>query len=132
MNPNHQVNNSLVSIQKNTYTDIDLESLYDLASKNKLRIYEGRSRKNIGEILLNFDDQNETEAEGWIKKAIEADEKNDMVFHLGKDYALYAKLFMRKGELLKAKEKLAKAIEIFRECGADGWVEKYKRELAEL
>ena len=27
MNPNHQVNNPMVSIQKNTYTNIDLESL---------------------------------------------------------------------------------------------------------
>jgi hypothetical protein len=26
--------------------------------------------------------------------------------------------------------KLNKAIEIFRECGADGWVEKYEKELA--
>jgi hypothetical protein len=43
---------------------------------------------------------------------------------------LYAKLFKRKGELLKAKENLNKAIEILKECGADGWVEKYEKELA--
>ena len=28
------------------------------------------------------------------------------------------------------KENLKKAIEIYRECGADGWVEKYEKELA--
>jgi tetratricopeptide (TPR) repeat protein len=117
---------------KKNENDIDLESLYDLASKNKVRIHEGRSRKYVGEILLNFDDQTETEAEGWIKKAIEADEKNDMVFYLGKDYALYAELFKRKGDKSKAKENLAKAIDILKECGADGWVKKYEEELASL
>jgi hypothetical protein len=55
-----------------------------------------------------------------------------MEFHLGKDYALYADLLKRKGDKLKARENLCKAIEIFRECGADGWVEKAERELAAI
>jgi hypothetical protein len=29
-----------------------------------------------------------------------------------------------------AKEKLSKAIEIFKECGADGWVKRSEEELA--
>jgi hypothetical protein len=53
-----------------------------------------------------------------------------MMWHLTRDYALYAELLKRKGEQSKVKENLAKAIEIFKECGADGWVEKYKKELA--
>ena len=32
----------------------------------------------------------------------------------------------------KAKENLNKAIEILKECGADGWVEKYEKELSDL
>jgi hypothetical protein len=44
----------------------------------------------------------------------------------------YANLFKRKGDQSKAKETLGKAIEIFRECGADGWVEKFEKELSEL
>ncbi len=54
------------------------------------------------------------------------------MWNLARDYALYADLFKRKGDPPKAKEKLNKAIEIFTECGADGWVEKYEKELAEL
>ena len=54
------------------------------------------------------------------------------MFHLGKDYALYADLFKRKGDRLKAQENLAKAIEILKECGADGWVTKYEKELSLL
>jgi hypothetical protein len=41
-------------------------------------------------------------------------------------------LFKRKEDRSKAKENIAKAIEILKECGADGWVEKYEKELAEL
>ncbi len=53
-----------------------------------------------------------------------------MMWHLGRDYALYAELFKRKDDKSKAKENLAKAIEILKECGADGCVEKYEKELA--
>jgi hypothetical protein len=55
-----------------------------------------------------------------------------MMFQLGKDYALYAELFKRKGDRSRAGENLGKAIEILKECGADGWVEKYEKELAQL
>ena len=51
---------------------------------------------------------------------------------MAQDYALYAKLIIRKGDQFRAKEKLNKAIKIFKECGADGWVEKYEKELAAL
>jgi len=52
------------------------------------------------------------------------------MFNLCRDYALYAELFKRKGDRPKAQENLGKAIEIFKECGADGWVSKYEKELA--
>ena len=110
----------------------DLESLYRYAAENKVKQYEGEMRINIGEILLNINDLHMNEVEDWIKKAIEADEGNGMRWHLGRDYALYAELFKRKGDQSKAREKLSKAIEIFNKCGADGWVEKYEKELAAL
>ena len=81
---------------------------------------------------MNVDDQHMSEAENWIKKAIEADTKNGMMFHLAKDYAAYAELFKRKGDTAKAKENLNKAIDIFKECGADGWVTRYEEELAAI
>jgi hypothetical protein len=37
------------------------------------------------------------------------------------------KMLKRKGDQPKAKENLRKAIEIFKECGADGWVKKYEK-----
>jgi len=116
----------------NNEKNIDLETLYRYEKDNKLKIHEGSMAKYISEILLNIDDQHMSEAEGWIKKAIEADYRNGMMWHLGRDYASYAELFKRKGDLAEAKEKLNKAIGILQECGADGWVEKYEKDLAAL
>jgi L-arabinose isomerase len=81
---------------------------------------------------LNIDDQHLSEAENWIQSAIEADQRNRMMFHLGRDYALYANLFKTKGDKLRARENFGKAVEIFKECGADGWVEKAEKELATI
>jgi len=116
----------------NNEKDVNFESLYVHSRNNKIKAAEGWVARCIGEILLNIDDQHISEAEHWIQKAIEADQRNRMMFHLGKDYALFADLFKRKGDRLKAQENLGKAIEIFKECGADGWVEKYEKELAAI
>jgi len=116
----------------NKEKDVDLECLYPHFRNNKVKLVEGWIQRYIGEILLNIDDQHISEAEHWILKAIEADQRNRMMFHLGKGYALYGELFKRKGERLKAQENLGKAIKIFKECGADGWVKKYEKELDSL
>ncbi len=116
----------------NKEKDMNLESLYAYFRNNNVKIIEGWIQRYIGEILLYIDDQHLSEAEHWIQNAMEADQRNRTMFQLGKDYALYADLFKRKGDRLKAQENLGKAIEILKECGADGWVAKYKKELAKL
>jgi len=116
----------------NKEKDVNLESLYVHSRNNKVKAAEGWIQRYIGEILLNIDDQHISEAEQWIQKAIEADQRNRMMFHLGKDYALYAEFFKRKGDRPKAQEILGKTIEIFKECGADGWVTKAEKELTTL
>jgi tetratricopeptide (TPR) repeat protein len=116
----------------NKEKDVNLESLYTYSQNNKVKVIEGWFQRYIGEILLNIDDQHLSESEHWIQKAIEADQRNQMMFHLGKDYALYAELFKRKVDRLKAQENLGKAIDLFKECGADGWVERYEKELATI
>jgi tetratricopeptide (TPR) repeat protein len=116
----------------NKEKDVNLESLYAFSRNNKIRALEGWLQRCIGEILLNIDDQHISDAEHWIQRAIESNQRNQTMFWLGKDYAVYADLFKRKGDRLKAQENLGKAIEILKECGADGWVEKYEKELATL
>jgi tetratricopeptide (TPR) repeat protein len=110
----------------------DLKSLSEYVQENKVKELDGQMRRYMGEILLNSDEQHLSEAGDWIKKAIDADTENGMMWHVGRDYALYAEIFKRKSEQSKAKENLGKAIEVMKECGADGWVEKYEKKLAEL
>jgi tetratricopeptide (TPR) repeat protein len=116
----------------NKEKNVNIESVYTHSQNNKVKGLEGWIQRYIGEILLNIDDQHVSEADHWIQKAIEADQRNRMMFNLGKDCALYAELFKRKGDRPKAQENLGKAIEIFKECGADGWVLKAEKELATL
>ena len=84
----------------NKEKDVDLESLYAHSRNNKLKITEGWISRFIGEILLNIDDLHMPEAENWIQRAIEADQRNDMRFRLGNYYTLYAEWFKRKGDRL--------------------------------
>ena len=116
----------------NREEDVDLDSLYARSRNIKGGIYKGWIRRYIGGTLLDIDDGHMPEAEAWIQKAIEADQRNRMMFHLGKDYALYAEWHKRNSNRPVARENLGRAIEIFKECGADGWVEKYEKEMSAL
>ena len=116
----------------NKERDVNLDYLYAHARNNKIKVFEGWISRYIAEILLNLEDPKISEAEHWIQKAIEANRRNGMMFHLGKDYAAYADLFNRKGNKLKARENLAEAIEIFIKCGADGWAENYEKVMSAL
>ncbi|HDY87121.1 MAG TPA: tetratricopeptide repeat protein, partial [bacterium] len=116
----------------NNQKDINLNEVFTWHEDIKSKWVRGWVPNIIGEILLNIDDQHISEAEDWIKKSIETNQKYGIRWNLARDYALYADLFKRKGDLPKTGENLSKAIEIFTECGADGWVKKYEKELAEL
>ena len=52
-----------------------------------------------------------------------------MPWSLAPDHALCAEFFKKKGDPLQAEENLHKAVDLWRSCGADGWVEKYEKEL---
>ena len=112
--------------------NIDIQSLPAYAAQNRWKIFQGLTKRSIAEILFYLDERHLSKAEEWIKQAINEDEENQMSHQLGHDYAIYAKIFDRKGQREKSKETLSKAMEIFDECGANGWVEKYEKELAAL
>jgi len=116
----------------NNEKNIDLKSLINDVPKNKLKVADGLVQRYIGEILLNIGDQYINEAEGWINKAIETNERNGLKWHLGRDYNLFAELLRKRGDRLKAKEMLNKAKEIFKGCGAKGWMEKTENDIETL
>ena len=55
-----------------------------------------------------------------------------MDWHLASTYAAYAELWKWEGDTAKASDSLRTAIEIFRQCEANDWSEKYETELARL
>ncbi len=112
--------------------DIDLKSLYTFSTDNKRKVLQGWISSYIGTILMNMGDGRQSEAETWIQKAIDEDQTNGTRFLLGRDYALYAEWFKRNGDHVNARENMGKAVDIMKECGADGWVTKYETSLAAL
>jgi len=116
----------------NKAKEIGLESFFDYASDNRVKQFKGWMARYLAEILIHLDREHWGTAENWINKAIATDQGNGMKFHLGKDYVLYADLLKMKNEPQKAREKLGKAIEIFKQCGGGGWVQRYERELVLL
>ena len=113
----------------NNEKDIGLEALCRAAAESKLKLYAGMKQRFMGDIWLNFDNQHFSKAQEWIRKAIETDNSNGMMWQLAMDYVAYAAVFKHRGDQSKVLENLARAIDIFKECGADGWVEKYEKEL---
>ena len=116
----------------NKEKDVNLESLLVHCRNNKVKAFEGSIERYVGEIFLNVDDQHFPEAEHWIRGAIEADRRNGMMLNLGRDHSLCAELFKRKGDRSKFQEHLGKAIDLFKECGAGGWLKKAEEEFAAL
>jgi tetratricopeptide (TPR) repeat protein len=112
--------------------DIEINELFTYYQTNKLLWCEGWMARNIGDILLHIDNDHFVDAGGWFQKAIDADTKNGFRWQLAMDHACYADWFKKKGDIPKVKEQLTKAINIFRECGADGWVTRTEKALAEL
>jgi tetratricopeptide (TPR) repeat protein len=116
----------------NNDQDITLGEIFKYYENMNVKVQKGWAARHVAEILLNTDHEHISEAEDWVKKAIEVDKRNDTMWSLGGDYALYAEWFKRKGDQPKAKENLTKAIDILKECGADGWVKRYEEEMTSL
>jgi len=112
--------------------DIEVSELFAGYQNNKLTYCEGWMARNIGDILLNMDDDHLSDAEIWFQKAIEADTRNGLRWQVANDHAFYADWFKNKGDIQGAKDQLTKAIDIFKECGADGWVTRTEKTLASL
>src|SRR6056297_185590 len=120
------------SMVVNKEPDVDLVRIYNYFSGIKIKLFEGWKRRYLIEILLHLDGHDLTEMEERIRQAIEADQRNGMMFHLAKDYAVFADILCCKDDTPSAKENLKQAIQIFENIGADGWVGKYEKQLAAM
>jgi class 3 adenylate cyclase/tetratricopeptide (TPR) repeat protein len=104
--------------------DVDHSLMYSYAIANRVKIYQGCMARYIADILIHLDEGCLQAAEDWVGKAIEADRRNGMKCDLGRDYALCAEVFRKKGQRSQAKGFLSRAIGVFKECGADAWMER--------
>jgi len=110
----------------------NLKLVRAIPKKNRVKSAEGRDCRYLGKIFLHLGGEHMPEAEQWIKQAVDADDRNGMRFELGQDHALYGDFFKHRQDRNRAREQFGMAAEIMRECGADGWVDKYLREMALL
>ena len=51
------------------------------------------------------------------------------MLHIGRDYTLYSDIFKRRGDKSNSRKNLIKATEIFKECGANGYLKKAEEKL---
>lgn len=112
--------------------DIELSELFSCYEDYKLTWGKGSTARNIGDVLLNMDDNHYAEAGTWFQKAITDDAENAIMWEMARDHAAYADWFRKKGDVQGARDQLARAIDLFKECGADGWVERTGKALAAL
>jgi tetratricopeptide (TPR) repeat protein len=113
-------------------TELDLDALLDSLSAITLPLFFNWSLAYIAEIFLELGKTHNLEVAEWIKKAIEAHQTSGMMWYLAKDYTMFAELLARNGNRSGAREQFHKAIGIFHECGADGWVKRTEEKLAQL
>ena len=124
-----QILKSAAGVRGHLNPALDAVLNFDL-QEIRMRSIQGMAGQAMGEIYLYIDDGHIDEAEVWIRKAIEINQQNQMPWDLARAYALYSEFFKKKHDPTQAREKLSKAIDLMRGCGADGWVKKYEEELA--
>ena len=136
---NRCAGNSLVYLNKLALTyistkqhenDINIELLYNYERENKIKALEGQLALWIGKILLALDKPEIQEAEKTLQRAISADQKNGQTWNLGMDYVTISEIFKMRNKNLEAKNNLSQAIKIFKECGANGWADKFEKKIS--
>ncbi len=120
---------SQAAMDKNS---VDLNLLISFANGNRVKLFESWKQRYLGEIMLNSDTLNLSEAESWFKKAVASDKRNSMLWYLAKDYMLLADLFLNKGDKPQARNNFGEAVKYFKECRADGWVKKIEKKLGAI
>jgi class 3 adenylate cyclase/tetratricopeptide (TPR) repeat protein len=107
----------------------NLDILITYPNRNKIKLYDGRIRRHLAEIMLYLDSPNLKEAENWILKAIDSDKQNRLLYEVAHDLSVYGEIYLRKNEVRKANEIIIEAIRVFRDCGADCWATKFEQSL---
>lgn len=112
--------------------EVNVEMLFNYLNENKIKLNDSLMARYVINCLMEMSDQYLLDAEKLIQKSIETDKRNGMIFFTAKDYALYAEVLRKQGHWKNAKEMLHLAIQIYKSCGAKGWLIKAEKEMALL
>jgi class 3 adenylate cyclase/tetratricopeptide (TPR) repeat protein len=104
----------------------------ELCRSIKARGYEAWGLKNLADIVCQASGHDAGQAESRYGQAMALAEELGMRPLLAHCHRGLGMLYGRTGGKDRAREQYGKAIDILRQCGADGWVEKYEKELASL
>jgi len=105
--------------------DLKLNDLVNWHKNIKNKWIRNGITRSIGAILMERNGRHLSEAETWIKTSMITNQKYGIKWELAQDYVLYSEWFKLQGDRVHAQENLEKALRLFTECKADGWVEKY-------
>jgi hypothetical protein len=97
-----------------------------------LNLIKGQLYYLISQVLITHYPNQVDDAETLLIHAITNNENYGIRFNIAQCYAALSELHYKKGDDVSAKHHLNRAIEIMQECGADGWVERYRKSLAEI
>ncbi|MDZ7698747.1 MAG: hypothetical protein U5R49_18075 [Deltaproteobacteria bacterium] len=114
----------MTALNNEKIPNLDLLLTYD--DRNSLRRFSIQARIYLAEIMLYLNSTDTRDAVKCIQGAITTNRENGTFFELHRSLAVCAQIYKQSGERSKAKEALNEAIRVCRECGADGWVEKYE------
>jgi len=112
--------------------DIDLKTLPETAQDIRWECYQSGITRYVAELIMECGEKYRNETVDSIEKSIKTAQHNGMRWDLARAHALYSEFFKRQNNLPQAREQMNKAIDIMKECGAEGWVERYEKELGEL
>lgn len=107
---------------------ISFQELNTCFEKNSFNVNFGYIARNISEILITISRENMSDAISWINKAIENDNKNNLMWSLARDCSVYANLLHMSDKQKKADEYYRKALSIFQKYGAEGWMAKIEKD----
>ncbi|MGO9119546.1 MAG: AAA family ATPase [Desulfomonilaceae bacterium] len=125
--PSWQDLNRIGMLRAKAYLDpasVNVQAILPLIERCKIPLYRGMMHRLVAEILMNLGGTYLDEAESRIKLAIETDQENEMRWHVARNEMVYADILSRKGSRLLCQNRLTDAQTIFRECGAEGWVQE--------
>jgi class 3 adenylate cyclase/tetratricopeptide (TPR) repeat protein len=108
------------------------EDLPRAFAANKNRGFAGWIALYIAEVLLQGKAEDLPEAEAWGEKALALHREGGMNLLAGRDYLFRAELEKRRGNVQAAQEQLTRAMDVFRDCGAEGYLRKAKKEWLDL